>query len=50
MGGWYAVFGDRARLFSNLRDIYKVAKVVHLNWLDNHCNRSDTWRRRLYGY
>ena len=33
---------DHARQLSNWCDISKVAKVVHGNWSDYHCNRSDT--------
>ena len=33
---------DYARHFSKWCDIYNVAKVVHRDWLDNHCNWSDT--------
>ena len=33
---------DHARQLSNWCDICKVAKVVHRNWSDNNCNRSDT--------
>ena len=40
---FYGNVSDRARHFSNRCDIYKVAKVVHRNRLNNHCNRSDTW-------
>ena len=29
------------RQFSNWCDIKKVAKMVHCNWSDNHCNLSD---------
>ena len=29
--------------FLNQCGIYKVVKVVHTNWSDNHCNQSDTW-------
>ena len=34
---------DSIRHFWNWCDIYKVAKVVHGNRLDNHCNWWDTW-------
>ena len=34
---------DHTRHFLNLCDIYKVTKVFHGHWPDNHCNRSDTW-------
>ena len=33
---------DRTRHFSNWCDVYEEAEVVHGNWCDNHCNRSDT--------
>ena len=33
---------DRARQFSNRRDIYNVAKAVHGNRSDSHCNWSET--------
>ena len=40
MGGSWS--SDRARHFSNRCASYKVARVVHGNRSDNHCNRSDT--------
>ena len=36
------IISNRARHFSNWCDVYEEAKVVHRNWWDNHCNRSDT--------
>ena len=36
------VSSDHARQFSNQCDICEVAKVVHVNWSDHHCNWSDT--------
>ena len=38
-----SLFGDRTWHFANRCDIYKVAKVVHGNWSDNHCNWFNTW-------
>ena len=37
------VSNDCTRLSSNRCDFYKMAKAVHGNQLDNHCNQSNTW-------
>ena len=37
-------------IFSNQCDIYKVMKMVHGNWPDNHCSQSNNTAIYRYYY